>query len=63
VPERKKSSRRVVPASLGDALLFCTRDRLVRIGGAYGLQPVKHGAAPITAGARLVLGVPFHEYR
>jgi hypothetical protein len=63
VPERKKSSRRVVPAGLGDALLFCTRDRLVRIGGAYGLQPVKHGVAPITAGTRLVLGVPFHEYR
>jgi hypothetical protein len=43
--------------------LFCTRDRLVRIGGAYGLQPVKHGIAPLTAGSRTVLGMPFHEYR
>jgi hypothetical protein len=63
VPEGKKSRRRAVPAGLGDALLFCTRDRLVRIGGAYGLQPVKHGVNRITHGARLVLGVPFHEYR
>jgi hypothetical protein len=63
VPERAKSARRVVPAGLGDAVLFCTRDRLVRVGGAYGLQPVKHGVAPITAGTRFVLGVPFHDYR
>jgi len=63
VPEGPKARRREVPAGLGDAVLFCTRDRLVRVGGAYGLQPVKHGMAPITAGTRLVLGVPFHEYR
>jgi hypothetical protein len=63
VPEGKKSRRREIAAGLGDAVLFCTRDRLVPIGGAYGLQPVKHGVAPITAGVRLVLGVPFHEYR
>jgi hypothetical protein len=63
VPEGKKSRRREVAAGLGDAVLFCTRDRLVRVGGVYGLQPVKHGVAPITAGARFVLGVPFHEYR
>jgi hypothetical protein len=44
-------------------VLFCTRDRLVSIGGAYGLQPVKHGLALLTAGSRMALGVPFHEYR
>ena len=63
VPEGKKARRREVVAGLGDALLFCTRDRLVPVGGVYGLQPVKHGVAPITAGERFVLGVPFHEYR
>jgi hypothetical protein len=63
VPEGPKARRRAVAAGLGDAVLFCTRDRLVRIGGAYGLQPVKHGMAPLTAGNRTVLGVPFHEYR
>ena len=63
MPERRKSRRREVAAGLGDVLLFCTRDRLVALGGVYGLQPVKHGVAPITAGRRFVLGVPFHEYR
>jgi hypothetical protein len=63
VPERRKSRRREVAAGLGDAVLFCTRDRLVRVGDVYGLQPVKHGAARVTAGTRFVLGVPFHEYR
>jgi len=63
VPEGKKALRREVAAGLGDALLFCTRDRLVRVGGAYGLQPVKHGVNEVSAGSRLVLGVPFHDYR
>jgi len=62
-PEGPKSRRREVAAGLGDAVLFCTRDRLVRVGGAYGLQGVKHGMAPLTAGSRTALGVPFHEYR
>ena len=63
VPEGPGARRRQVRAGLGDAVLFCTRDRLVPIGGVYGLQPVKHGVAEITAGTRVVLGVPFHEYR
>lgn len=63
VPERKKSRRRLIGAGLGDTVLFCTRDRLVCVGGAHGLQPVKHGVSEITHGTRLVLGVPFHEYR
>jgi hypothetical protein len=63
VPERARSRRREILAGLGDAVLFCTRDRLVPVGGVYGLQPVKHGVAEITAGARVVLGLPFHEYR
>lgn len=63
VPEGRKSRRKEVAAGLGDAVLFCTRDRLVCIGGAYGLQPVKHGAAEVIAGTRVVLGLPFHDYR
>ncbi len=63
VPEEKKSRRREIAAGMGDAILFCTRDRLVSVGGAYGLQPVKHGLTRIEAGERFVLGVPFHEYR
>ncbi|HEV3385360.1 MAG TPA: 2OG-Fe(II) oxygenase [Gemmata sp.] len=63
VPERKKSLRREIAAGLGDAILFCSRDRLVKVGDIHGLQPVKHGVSRITAGTRFVLGVPFHEYR
>jgi hypothetical protein len=63
VPEGRKSRRRAIPAGLGDGVLFCTRDRMVRVGGAYGLQPVKHGVSRISEGSRLVLGLPFHEYR
>jgi hypothetical protein len=63
VPAGKKARRQEIPAGLGDALLFCTRDRLVRVGGAFGLQPVKHGVNPITEGSRVVLGVPVQEYR
>lgn len=62
-PEGKKARRREIEAGLGEGILFCTRDRLVPIGGAHGLQPVKHGVTQITAGFRFVLGVPFHEYR
>ena len=63
MPEGSKSRRREVAAGQGDAVLFCTRDRLVLIGGAYGLQGVKHGLAPLTAGSRTALGIPFHEHR
>ena len=63
VPSTPKSRNRSMKAGLGDAILFCTRDRLVSVGGFWGLQPVKHGVARITAGTRFVLGVPFHEYR
>ncbi len=62
-PQGRKSHRRELALGLGDAVLFCTRDRLVRTGGVVGLQSVKHGASLITAGTRFVLGVPFHEYR
>lgn len=62
-PEGRKSRRQEIALGLGDAVLFCTCDRLVRTGGVVGLQPVRHGATPITAGTRFVLGLPFHEYR
>jgi hypothetical protein len=62
-PAGRKARRQEIALGLGDAVLFCTRDRLVRTGGVVGLQPVKHGAAAIRAGTRFVLGVPFHEYR
>ncbi len=61
-PERKKKDRRRISAGLGDAILFCTRARLVQVGGAYGLKPVKHGMDRINSGHRFSVGIPFHEY-
>ena len=62
-PERKPSDRRLIPAGLGDAVLFCTRSRLIRVGGIYGLKPVKHGLNRIASGTRYAVGIPFHEFR
>jgi hypothetical protein len=61
-PERKKSDRRSIPAGLGDAILFCTRARLMNVGGAYGLKSVRHGLTRVESGTRFALGVPFHEF-
>lgn len=61
-PERKPADRVAVPAGLGDAVLFCTRSRLVRVGGSYGLKPVSHGLSEIRSGTRYALGIPFHEF-
>lgn len=62
-PERKPPDRSLTPAGLGDAVLFCTRARLMRVGGVYGLKPVKHGLNEITSGTRYAIGIPFHEFR
>jgi hypothetical protein len=61
-PERKPSDRLAIPAGLGDAVVFCTRERLVRVGGIYGLKPVKHGLNEIASGIRYAIGIPFHEF-
>jgi hypothetical protein len=61
-PERKKSDRRTIKAGLGDAVLFCTRERLVRIAGVYGLKAAKHGMQRVTSGTRYAIGIPFHEF-
>ena len=61
-PEDRKSARIIIPAGLGDGILFTTRERMVPIGGSYGRQSVKHGVNVITSGTRFVLGLPFHEF-
>lgn len=62
-PQRKPADCCAVPAGLGDGVLFCTRERLIRVGGVYGLQPVKHGLSEVAAGIRYALGLPFHDFR
>ena len=62
-PQRRPSDRTLIPAGLGDAILFCTRARLVRVGETYGLQPVQHGLNEVKSGLRYALGIPLHELR
>jgi hypothetical protein len=61
-PERKPSDRRAIAASLGDAVLFATRSRPVRVGNVYGLKTVKHGLSEVTSGVRYAVGVPWHDF-
>jgi hypothetical protein len=53
---------RALSTGPGDGALFCARDRLVRISGLYGRQPVLHAVDTVTAKERFAVGIPFHEY-
>jgi hypothetical protein len=57
----KRKRIRVLPTEIGDAIIFCTRDRLTPIAGLYGRQPVMHGVQEVRA-ERYAVGIPFHDY-
>lgn len=57
----KRVRQRRMPTSIGDGVLFCTRERLVDVAGVTGLQAVMHGVSP-TRGLRFALGIPFHDH-
>ncbi len=57
----KRVRQRALPTSVGDGVLFCTRERLVEVAGAVGLQGVQHAVAPVRR-PRLAVGIPFHEH-
>jgi uncharacterized protein len=57
----KRKRIRVIPTDIGDAIVFCTRDRLTPIAGLYGRQPVMHGVQEVRA-ERYAVGIPFHDY-
>lgn len=57
----KRKRVRVLPTDIGDAIVFCTRDRLTPIAGLYGRQPVMHGVQEVRA-ERYAVGIPFHDY-
>lgn len=59
-PGKRKRIRAVATAP-GDAVIFCTRDRLCPIAGLYGRQPVMHGVQEVRA-ERYAVGIPFHDY-
>jgi hypothetical protein len=57
-----KKAIATIATGAGDAMIFCTRHRLAKVGGRYGLQAVHHGLTPVLADERYALGVPFHAY-
>lgn len=57
----KRKRVRVLPTDIGDAIIFCTRDRLTPIAGLYGRQPVMHGVQEVRT-ERYAVGIPFHDY-
>lgn len=57
----KRKRVRVLATDVGDAIVFCTRDRLTPIAGLYGRQPVMHGVQVVRA-ERYTVGIPFHDY-
>ena len=57
----KRKRVRVVATEAGDAVIFCTRDRLCPIAGLYGRQAVMHGVQEVRA-ERYAIGIPFHDY-
>ena len=59
-PGRRKRVRTIATA-IGDAVVFCTRDRLCPIAGLYGRQPVLHGVEEVRV-ERYAVGIPFHDY-
>jgi hypothetical protein len=58
---RLQTRAEVVPLKRGDAVAFAVNDRPVE--GKRGLYRAKmrHGVATLRAGARLTLGVIFHD--
>lgn len=63
VGARKRKSVRELRPGIGDAVLFCARDRMRRVGGVLGRQPVLHGVKRLRAERRFALGIPLHDYR
>ena len=62
--DQRPGRRRItaIPTSAGDGVLFCSRERPVKIGGLHGLQPVLHGVGSVLRPERFAMGIPFHEY-
>jgi hypothetical protein len=58
----KRKRIRTVATNPGDAVVFCTRDRLCPIAGLYGRQAVMHGAQEVRR-ERYAVGIPFHDYQ
>jgi hypothetical protein len=60
-PGRRKRVR-TIATDIGDAVIFCTRDRLCSIAGLWARQAVMHGVEEVRV-ERYAAGIPFHDYQ
>ena len=60
-PGRRKRVR-AIATDIGDAMIFCTRDRLWPIAGVFARQAVMHGVQEVRV-ERYAAGIPFDDYQ
>ncbi|HEV8441238.1 MAG TPA: 2OG-Fe(II) oxygenase [Methylomirabilota bacterium] len=58
---RSQSRGEVVRLGQGEAVIFATRDRPVRGTKGYYRATMRHGVSRLTSGARMTLGIIFHD--
>ena len=58
---RMQSRAETVPLALGEAVIFAVRERPVATARGTGRAILRHGVSRIREGARLTLGIIFHD--
>jgi hypothetical protein len=60
---RMQSRAEVVPLAQGDGVVFAVRHRPVKSARGFSRATMRHGVSRLRAGARMTLGVIFHDAR
>ena len=60
---RLQSKAEVVPLRQGEAVIFPVRDRPIRGARGFYRAKLRHGVSRIRTGARMTLGIIFHDAR
>ena len=52
-----------IRAKRGEAVIFTTRNRLVKGARGFHRANIKHGVSPLLSGMRYTLGIIYHDAR
>jgi len=58
---RMQSRAEVVPLAQGDAVIFAVRERPVKSARGFARAAMRHGVSRLRSGARMTLGIIFHD--
>jgi uncharacterized protein len=58
---RMQSRAEVVPLAQGDAVIFAVRERPVKSARGFARATLRHGVSRLRSGARMTLGIIFHD--